>query len=55
MHFVRSREPMIKMKTKKANFCTQAATLAPGKAHQNNFQRKHFCLLLTPAHAGGLR
>ena len=28
MHFVRSWEPVIMMKTKKANFCTQAATLA---------------------------
>ena len=28
MHFVQSWEPVIIMKTKKANFCTQAATLA---------------------------
>ena len=47
MHFVQSREPVIVMKTKKANFCTQATTLAQSytspsssKQFQNTVARK---------------
>ena len=40
MHFARSLEPVIIMKTKKANFCTQAATLA--QSYTNPSSSKQF-------------